>query len=133
MESFNVHLTRTTTETAVISMEADSHEEAVEMVLDQYHEGDYDDNFMHGDSDVVAEELGGNADDDLSPNTRVTKIQRLIAAGNYEEEEAVSDILADLRHYCNVKDIDFDNMDRRAQEHYLAELFDARLNEGKND
>ncbi len=121
METFNIHLTRTTTETATISIEADTHAEAVETVLDNYHDCYYDDDFMHGDCDIEAEELGGNADDDLTTISRVTKIEELIEAGDYEEEPAVRDMLTDLRHYCDAHGIDFAKEDKHAFEHYREE------------
>ena len=42
-----------------------------------------------------------------------------------EEATAVRDLLADLRHYCDLYGIDFAEQDRIAHDNYLAELQDA--------
>lgn len=42
-------------------------------------------------------------------------------------EDAVADLLADLMHYCDYHDLDFDNELRRAQGHYEPETW---INDG---
>lgn len=37
-------------------------------------------------------------------------------------DEAVTDLLADLRHFCAARRIDFDSCDRLAQCHFEAEI-----------
>ena len=37
-------------------------------------------------------------------------------------DEAVIDLLADLRHFCAARRIDFDSCDRMAQRHFEAEI-----------
>ena len=39
-------------------------------------------------------------------------------------EETVRDLLADIMHYCNLHDIDFDNEVRIAEDNYQSELFE---------
>jgi len=41
-------------------------------------------------------------------------------------ENAVRDILTDLRHYCDAADIDYAEEDRIAYQNYLAELEGAQ-------
>jgi hypothetical protein len=49
----------------------------------------------------------------------------LIAAFNEEELQNVTicDMLADLRHLCDADGLDFAELDRRAYQHYCAELY----------
>ena len=44
--------------------------------------------------------------------------------GDLEVSEAVADMLADLRHYCDVYELSFHQLDRRAYQNYLAEHTD---------
>ena len=39
----------------------------------------------------------------------------------YGPEENVTDVLTDLRHYCDKHKLDFAKCDRMAYQHYLAE------------
>lgn len=39
-----------------------------------------------------------------------------------EPEDVVSDLLADIRHWCDVHGLDFESLDARAHMHYLEEL-----------
>ncbi len=42
---------------------------------------------------------------------------------SYDDEvDAVTDLLANIRHYCDVNDIDFATCDRRAYAHYTEEI-----------
>lgn len=45
-----------------------------------------------------------------------------IEAGVSDEESAVRDLLADLRHYCDAHGISFGNEDRCAYRNYVEEL-----------
>jgi hypothetical protein len=54
------------------------------------------------------------------------KVKKMIEAVNYDEEIAVRDILADLRHYCDTKELDFANEDRIAYDNYSEEAADTR-------
>lgn len=40
-----------------------------------------------------------------------------------EEFEAVTDLLADIRHYCDRRGLSFSECDKQAHQHYLAEVF----------
>lgn len=37
------------------------------------------------------------------------------------DETTISDLLADLRHYCHQADVDFDEANRIAEDHYAIE------------
>lgn len=45
-----------------------------------------------------------------------------VDAGVSDEEGAVRDLLADLRHYCDAHGISFGNEDRCAYRNYVEEL-----------
>lgn len=68
----------------------------------------------------------------IANNKRRTKrIGRIIT--NYRKREgstapeALTDILTDLRHYCDSKGLDFGALDQKAHEHYSGELHDAKF------
>lgn len=41
-------------------------------------------------------------------------------------ETDITDLLADIRHFCDANGLDFANLDRMAYQHYLAELGEER-------
>jgi hypothetical protein len=43
-----------------------------------------------------------------------------------EQDAAVIDLLANLRHYCDHHQFDFAKLDRLAYQHYIAEVQEAR-------
>lgn len=47
---------------------------------------------------------------------------RVAHDGEAEDEEAVTDLLADIRHLCDARDWSFEDIDIRAQRHYDAEI-----------
>lgn len=51
-----------------------------------------------------------------------------LAERDYEPEWLVRDILADLRHYCDAKGVDFAEEDRIAHHNYRVELSEDRKN-----
>lgn len=117
MQKFTVTLTRITTDQANIEIEAETLQEAQEKALARYDGGEFDDEFSLDKSSTTADH------DDEGIPSRVRKIETLISAGNYEEgETAVTDILTDLRHYCDANGIVFWTADNTAYGHYLHEL-----------
>ena len=52
--------------------------------------------------------------------------KRALVAGyeDAEDESSVTDLLADVRHYCDALGLDYAVMDQRAHSHYLAEIED---------
>ncbi len=55
---------------------------------------------------------------------RARKIHKLLKAGEYEltsKENAVCDILADIRHYCDKHGIDYAEQNERAARHHRHE------------
>jgi hypothetical protein len=44
-----------------------------------------------------------------------------ITAGPETPSEAITDLLADIRHYCDTYDLDYAELDRVAYGHYLEE------------
>ena len=46
----------------------------------------------------------------------------IISTSNGEGETGVVNILADLRHFCDVNNIDFDKSNEMAKEHYDLEV-----------
>lgn len=42
------------------------------------------------------------------------------------KEDFVTDLLADVRHYCDANQLCFGDQDRRAHQHYLAEKEEAK-------
>lgn len=42
------------------------------------------------------------------------------------QETALTDLLADVRHFCDTTGLNFSHVDRRAHEHYTAEVVQAR-------
>ena len=62
-----------------------------------------------------------------APKQRATALARLLRH-TYEDLDThavtaqnITDMLADLRHLCDAKNIDFADRDRIAYDHYLAE------------
>lgn len=57
---------------------------------------------------------------------RVARIEKIIKRDNGthidDKKAGVSDILANLRHYCDAHGFDFAELDRAAHQHYLHEL-----------
>lgn len=51
----------------------------------------------------------------------VARVNRIAPFLEKEYEGNVRDLLADLRHYCEAKDIDFDDENRIASAHFAAE------------
>lgn len=131
MKAFSIILTRTTTEECEIDIDAETLEEAKDAAI---AEADADDeggqNFdwiISTGTEYEARNADSDAEDDCKPVTRVSKIERLITAGDYEAGPgAVCDILADLRHYCDVHGIDFAHQDKAAYQHYQEEAREAR-------
>ena len=76
----------------------------------------------------------GEVPDDL-PDENPIFYRQIIAAralrAGYEDvedtETTVIDVLADLRHLCDVLEIDFANCDRIGHDHYLCELQEAKI------
>lgn len=48
------------------------------------------------------------------------------SAKTENSETALTDLLADIRHFCDAKELAFSDVDRRAHEHYSAEIVQAR-------
>lgn len=66
----------------------------------------------------------------------VTKTENVLCArytesgrGKEEMRSRVTDMLADLRHLCDAKGLDFAEIDRVARTHYVTESSDARKGE----
>lgn len=65
---------------------------------------------------------------DMNATRRKAARAALVAFGKvkgqtlkYEARDMVTDILADLQHFCQVKGIDFEDRLQSANEHYQAE------------
>jgi hypothetical protein len=120
METFKVSLTSTTVEVTDADIEANSAEEAKQIMLSTFQEGTgaYESDFciVAGHTSV---DLG---DEEKLIKLRVLKIERLVAVADYEGECAVRDLLTDLRHYCDAKGIVWMTEDNAAYQHYLHEL-----------
>ena len=52
----------------------------------------------------------------------VDRVARIAQFLEKEYEGNVRDLLADLRHYCDAKAINFDDESRIALDHYIAEV-----------
>ena len=65
--------------------------------------------------------------DNAGPETRVATIERIFRT-DYDNgpEQAVTEILADLRHFCDRHGLDYAERDRAAYGFYLAEGARAR-------
>jgi hypothetical protein len=64
-----------------------------------------------------------NAQGKRNQKERAKKLLAILD-GNYElheNEQNVMDILADIRHFCDIHKIDYYEQDRRALRHYQAE------------
>ena len=70
--------------------------------------------------------------EELTPKDRAEFVRRIEQVSPYEEgldaqdnmvcpSEFITDLLTDIRHYCDVKDVDFHACDRSAYNHYLKE------------
>lgn len=81
---------------------------------------------------VVDEEEG---DDELTPMDRAGFVQRIEHVSPYDEgldadgnmvspSDFVTDLLTDIRHYCDARNVDFAACDRLAYRHYAAERHD---------
>ena len=58
-------------------------------------------------------------------NQRAKRAQNALNGGNYHEGSAddptaVVDLLADLRHFCDARGMDFADLDRIAYNHYTS-------------
>jgi hypothetical protein len=57
----------------------------------------------------------------IAATVRVTEsIQQRYASG-YGADEFVTDLLADLRHFCDAHHLSYSELDQRAYEHYITE------------
>ena len=58
-------------------------------------------------------------------NRRARKIRKALVAGGYEcasdWKATITDALADLRHLCDARNLDFGELDRVAYGHYSTE------------
>ena len=55
----------------------------------------------------------------------VERVKRIAPFLEKEYEGNVRDLLADLRHYCDAKHVDFDDEARIASEHYSVEFVES--------
>ena len=118
METYRVTLTSTNVEQAIVRIEATSAKAAQEAVLAKHDEGNgaYESLF-----DTVAGHFGIETEADDANTLRVKKIERLLAVGEYENQTAVRDLLADLRAYCATTGINYEQENRAGNEHFLYE------------
>jgi len=76
--------------------------------------------------------------DGPTPQGRVAEVEQIAstpfgeqyvgAGGRIEDAQAfVTDLLANLRHFCDSRELDFGALDKTAHQHYLCELQEARL------
>jgi hypothetical protein len=70
------------------------------------------------------------AESEPSVASRVAKVEAIFREhyANADREADVTDLLADLRHYCSAHGLEFKELDRRGYGHYSAER-----HEGKNE
>jgi hypothetical protein len=74
-------------------------------------------------SDEIAEEHRARMD---RIGRTVKSYAMLVTAGSGDWDDlAITDILADLRHYCDSKGLAFHELDKAAYEHYLAAVADS--------
>ncbi len=91
------------------------------------------DHFFVGTDEQVAVAESADALEqiqNLVPKLRMDKIEAALEVlFDLEEADpcaAVTDILTDLRHYCDRHELDLGELDRLAHSHYLAELHEER-------
>jgi hypothetical protein len=82
----------------------------------------------HSTADCLAEALDGKVDSQkkkMDEETRLTAIYKLLTAFGWpdEGERSVIDILADLKHLCKERSMDFNNLARIAETHFEEEDF----------
>jgi hypothetical protein len=72
---------------------------------------------------------------------RVEKLRRALVAASYldygrtakwAKDDAMRDLLSDVRHYCDAHGIDFAQADRTAYDHYLAERHPFKIKGAKS-
>ena len=68
----------------------------------------------------------------MNNQDRADLIEKVLAdhfdLSDLDPETALSDLLADARHYCDDQELDYAECDRRAYQHYSEEVVDARQN-----
>jgi hypothetical protein len=65
-----------------------------------------------------------------TPKNRATRVQSLLRRNGYlpkgeDSDDAVADLLADIRHFCDARGLAFGDIDRRAHQNYSAEKWAA--------
>jgi hypothetical protein len=64
--------------------------------------------------------------------TRASRFEKVVAIyGDDEPDTNLIDLLTDARHWCDLNGQSFWELDRRAHQHYLAELNDEQTEERK--
>lgn len=63
----------------------------------------------------------GNARAQARAGTVLSIYSKMVGGNNYVAEDAVSDLLTDLRHHCASVGVDFDDADRRAANNFADE------------
>jgi len=60
---------------------------------------------------------------DLNPNTRSTKVSDIINTyyDKYAKVTSLVDIVTDIKHYCRVNEIDLNDVERIARNHFQEE------------
>jgi len=68
----------------------------------------------------------------MSNKDRANKVKRLLGLREKDtpnEYYSVSDILCDLRHYCTIHNINFEEENRRGENSYDEEIFYEEVND----
>ena len=71
----------------------------------------------------------GKAEYQRENEERAGRVKDILSAQHDEDggdETNLTDLLADIRHFCDVYAVDFAEADRSAHDHYTAEVVQAR-------
>jgi hypothetical protein len=64
-----------------------------------------------------------------TPKTRAEKIAKILKKHyDGDTQTDVMDIVADIRHYCHIYDVDFYTMSDSAYMHYMEEIHEDKMN-----
>ncbi|MGL6209120.1 MAG: hypothetical protein ACRC14_04735 [Paracoccaceae bacterium] len=71
---------------------------------------------------------GTARDDDQTPSVRASRLLDILTPhyASVDVGDLITDVLADLRHACDLAKLAFADQDKKGQAHYLAEVFDGK-------
>lgn len=118
LKNYHIKVSRSTIEHVYLTVEAESTAAAREIAIQRSGDEPMNWHIDHEDRMVEATNTG-----EFSRANRVAKASVAIHAAGYEDDDtAVLDLLADLRHYCDASNIDFTEQDNLARRHYVEEM-----------